>query len=190
MRLIVAVHSADELGGDPDHRTRLLSRPLVGWLLLQRYEEPITEHIDDCPILRAPVALRRPPGLPRQVESVTRQQELAEDGGPSRRRPTGDCGRRENWKPKNEMKDSGRRRAHGVRFSGVRLVEGEGDGHVDLHELALPPRWHGRRSGKSYPHVPSDVEGRDSTRTAQESSTAESGPGTGPAPTLSRAPVR
>jgi len=54
MRLIVAVHSADELGGDPDHRTRLLSRPLVGWLLLQRYGEPITEHIDDCPILRAP----------------------------------------------------------------------------------------------------------------------------------------
>ena len=26
----------------------------MGWLLLQRYEEPITEHIDDCPILRAP----------------------------------------------------------------------------------------------------------------------------------------
>jgi len=50
------------------------------------------------------------------VESVIKQRELAEVGGTSRRRRTGVCGRRENWKRKNEMMDSGRRRAHGVRF--------------------------------------------------------------------------
>jgi hypothetical protein len=53
---------------------------------------------------------------------VTKPHELAEVGGPSRRRRTGVCRRRENCKSKNEMKDSGRRRAHGVRFSGVRLA--------------------------------------------------------------------
>jgi len=45
------------------------------------------------------------------------------------------------------------------------LIEGEGDAHVDLHELALPPRPDGRRFGRSYPHVPA-VERRDRTRTA------------------------
>jgi hypothetical protein len=78
------------------------------------------------------------------------------------------------------MKDSGRRRAHGVRSSGVRLVEGEGEAHVDLHELALPPRQDKRRFGRSYPHVPSAVGRRGRTRTAHASSTAEGGPGTGP----------
>src|ERR1035437_5247963 len=55
---------------------------------------------------RARPALHRPPGLPSRVESVTKQHELAEVGVPSRRRRTGVCRPRENWKSKNETKDS------------------------------------------------------------------------------------
>jgi len=65
---------------------------------------------------RTRAALHRPPGLSRCMESVTKQRELAEVGGPSLRHRTGVRGRWENWNSKHETTVSGRRRAPGVRF--------------------------------------------------------------------------
>ncbi|HZX99299.1 MAG TPA: DUF6221 family protein [Dermatophilaceae bacterium] len=53
MRLIVAIHSAYEPGGDPDHVPDWLAGDWCVGCCYNRYEERITEHIDDCPILRA-----------------------------------------------------------------------------------------------------------------------------------------
>src|SRR5665648_78852 len=65
-----------------------------------------TKEVNGAHPAHARPILHRPPGLPRRVESVTKQPELAEVGGPSRRRRTDVCRPRENWKSKNGTKDS------------------------------------------------------------------------------------
>ena len=85
MRLIVAIHSAYEPGWRPRPRARLVGRRLVRWLLLQPLRRAHHRAHRRLPHpARARAALRRPPGLPRRVESMTKQRELAEVGGPSR----------------------------------------------------------------------------------------------------------
>jgi hypothetical protein len=52
MRLIVAIHSAYEPGGDPVYSPDRLESDWCVGCCYNSQQERITEHIDDCPILR------------------------------------------------------------------------------------------------------------------------------------------
>ena len=65
MRLVVAIHRAYAPIGEPDHAPDWCAGDWCVGCCYSSNEGRITEHIDDCPLLRARPALRRPPVLPR-----------------------------------------------------------------------------------------------------------------------------